>query len=261
MDPNDPDTPRPTTIAILAALHDELATTINRLNLKPTGRDYAANRSSTRVVATVTGIGAQRAVTAAQRVFDQYQPSLAVVLGFAGGLDPRLPPATVLPITWLLCEQGPVIALGDTDPQPAPDTVPSPAVPRIAETDPHRTAEHSLLTLDRIADSAALKQQLFDQYRCAAVDMETYHLAALAARRGVPLAVVRAVTDTADTALSPQATRWINPQGRPRHAAVAWHLATHPRQIGTLLALRRNARLAAARLADHAETLIRRLAQ
>lgn len=253
MDQNDSDTHQPTTVAILTALIDELAPTIDRLGLKPVGPNYEANISGTRIVATVTGVGATSAVAAAQRLFDQYNPSWVIVLGFAGGLDPQLSPAAVMPITWVISEHNSLIQLGDADT--------TPTVPRVVETAPQRPADRSLLTINRIADSITAKRQLFDQYQCAAVDMETYPLAALAAKRGLPLTVLRAVTDTANTALPPEAAHWIDPRGRARIATIACYLTTHPRQIGTLLKLRKNAQLAATRLADHAQALIRNHAQ
>ncbi len=259
MDQNASDTCCPTTVAILTALYDELAPIIDRLGLKPVGPDYEANHSGTRIVATVTGVGATSAMTTAQRIFDQYKPSWVIVLGFAGGLDPQLSPATVLPIAWVVDEQNSLIQLGDADAPPVDDDPTTPTVPRRVENVSHRPAQHSLLTIDRIADSVAAKRQLFDRYQCAAVDMETYHLAALAAQRDLPLTVLRAVTDAADTALPPEAAHWIDPRGRAHTATIAWYLATHPWQIGLLLKLRKNAQLAATRLADHTEALIQSL--
>ena len=226
------------TVALLAALHDELAVTLDRLNLISTDADhYRGQIGQTKIIVAVTGIGTSRATTAAKRVFDQHQPHHVILVGFAGGLDPQLTPGSVLAIKWVTDEHGSTLQLGSSAPQPSEQT-----------TD--RLVESSLLTVNSVVESAAAKHELFQQHRCAAVDMETYHIAQICAQQGVPLTVWRAITDPANMALPPQALQWVKPNGHTNRPAATRHLVTHPWHIPLMLTLRKHAKLAAQRLAN-----------
>ncbi len=238
------------TIALLAALHSELSTTIARLGLQRTEPKayYKAQVGQVRIVAAVAGMGACRAVAATNALVDAVSPDQVVLLGFAGGLDPRLRPAALLPISWALNEDGTVVQIGD-------DTF-TPAVPRVVNDEPSRDTQRSLVTVDRLVETVAAKHRAFARYRCSAVDMETYHVAHLLAQRGVPLAVVRSINDTADMSLPTAVIDWVKPNGKTDAVAAARYLMAHPWQASTLLRLGKNARLAAARLADAVQSLI-----
>src|SRR5262249_8754094 len=64
-----------------------------------------------------------------------------------------------------------------------------------------------LVTTDRIVATPADKLALGERSGADVVDMETAAVAELWARAGVPFRAVRAVSDTADTALSPALVR------------------------------------------------------
>jgi len=227
-----------TAIVLLAALHDELAVTLDRLNLTPAGDNhYIGQLGQTKIVAAIIGMGASRAATAATRVLDQHQPHQVVLVGFAGGLDPQLAPGSVLAIKWITDEHGSTLQLGNSSPP-------------LSEHPADRSIEHSLLTVNRVVESVAAKHELFRQHHCAAVDMETYHVAKVCAQHGVPLTVWRAITDPADMTLPAQAIQWVKPNGHADIPAAARHLATHPWQVPLMLTLRKHAKLAAQRLAD-----------
>ena len=195
---NSPSVP---TIVLLAALHDELAVTLDRINLVPTGADhYIGQIGQIKIIAAVTGIGASRAAVAAKRLLDQHQPHHVILAGFAGGLDPQLTPGSVLAIKWVTDEHGSTLELGNGAPQPS-------------EHAADRDVESSLLTANSVVESVAAKHELFQQRRCAAVDMETYHVAQICAQQGIPLTAWRAITDPANIALPPQALQWVKPNG------------------------------------------------
>lgn len=67
------------------------------------------------------------------------------------------------------------------------------------------------------------------------VDMETHIAAEFAARRRLPLAVVRVVSDPATRALPPLATTAVTPDGGVDFKAVFRSLAHEPGQIGDLI--------------------------
>lgn len=81
----------------------------------------------------------------------------------------------------------------------------------------------------------AAKAALRARTGAAAVDMETHIAAAFAARRRLPLAVVRVVSDPATRALPPLASTAVTPDGNVDFKAVFRELARQPQQIGDLL--------------------------
>lgn len=243
------------TIVLLAALHTELAATIDRLDLRDDGTVCVGQIGQAQIVAAVTGIGASRAIATTNRLLDRVVPDQVILLGFAGGLDPKLRPATLLPITWVLNEHGSVLHL-DSAAQATPSDNDPPPAPQHVDKDQPRHTERSLVTLDRLAHTVAAKRELFIRHRCAAVDMETYHVASLLARHGVPLTVLRAIHDSADMALPAATIDWVKPNGRADAMAAARYLVTHPWQVKTLIWLGMTTQRAARRLAESAQTLI-----
>lgn len=226
----------PTTL-LLAAIHTEIAPTLTQLHLRPHGRAFIGESHGSRLAATVTGIGAARAQEAFAESLADFNPNRIILLGFAGGLDPRLQPGAAFRIDWVANPQGRAFNLR------AP-------IPRATADDPQTRPPNALLTLDHPAHTAADKQRLFQQYNLPAVDMETYHLAALAADHALPLTVFRAVSDPAGLDLPTQSSDWIAPDGSTNTWAAAKHLLTHPWHTPTMLKLRRYANLAAHNLAD-----------
>ena len=246
--------PPPPRYLLLAALFDELKVTIDRLGLRPDGAVYTGQPGQSRVIAAATGVGATRAKTTVNRLLDRYQPQQVVLVGFAGGLDPSLRSGTCLNITWVINEQGSTMGLAQSD-QPDQDHLPGVPQP-VAPTLPRHT-QNSLLTADRLIHTPTAKHQRWTRCRCAAVDMETYHVAELLAQRRVPLTVRRVIYDSAAMALPRQAARWIRPDGQTNTNAVIRHLICRPWQVMPLLQLGRLARAAAQRLAQEVESIVR----
>lgn len=237
------------TILLVAAIDREIAPTLTRLRLRPTGRSrYAGSVGDAQVLAVVTGMGGGRVRAVVVPLLQQHRPDLIVLLGFAGGLAPGLDVGTIRPITWVINEHSQVFQLGQPD---------NPVVPQRPDGGQERDADRSLLTLDTVAGSPASKQQRFQRHRCAAVDMETFHVADLAAQHRVPLAVLRAIYDPDQMSLPPQSSNWVTLDGRARIAPAVWYLLTHPWALPSLLRLQRNCNLAGQRLADQAERVVR----
>lgn len=226
----------PTTL-LLAALYTEITPTLARLHLRPHGRAFIGESHGSRLAATVTGVGAARAQAAFAESLADFNPNRIILLGFAGGLDPRLQPGAAFRIDWV------------TDPQRRAFDLRAP-IPRAATDDPKLRPPNALLTLTHPAYTTIDKQRLFQRYNLPAADMETYHLAALAAGHALPLTVFRAVCDPADLNLPVRSSDWIAPDGSTNTWAAAKHLLTHPWHASTMLKLRRHANLAARNLAD-----------
>ncbi len=229
----------------MAAVVDELAPTITALGLAPQEHAHSGRIGNTRIAALVCGIGADRAVTALDRIVEVHGTARVIHLGFAGGLDPTLPAGAVPPIRLVMDESGLAWCLDGDRPT------------SVADHDAYPTNQ-KLITINHITGSVAAKRRLFEQHRACAVDMETFAVARRAAQLDVRLTVLRAISDTAHTALPRAASQWVTPDGSRDTMAVTRHLALHPWQLQDILRLRRNARLAAQALADRVEEIVGR---
>ncbi len=168
------------------------------------------------------------AIRAAHRLIEAGATGI-VSFGLAGGLDPDLPPGT------LVVAEGVIV------------------MQRIWRTDAALNARlggstgHLCLGIDRIAASAAEKLLLGHESGAAAADMESGAVAVVAGEAGIPFAVVRAICDPAERDLPAAALVGLDPSGRIALSPIVWSILKRPGQIGALMRLARDA--AAARQA------------
>jgi adenosylhomocysteine nucleosidase len=88
-----------------------------------------------------------------------------------------------------------------------------------------------------ILASATAKRALFERTGAVAVDLESGAIARVAARHGLPFAVLRAVCDPAEMTLPPLALTALDEGGRIRGARLAWALLRTPGDLPALIAL------------------------
>ncbi|MEM9724395.1 MAG: hypothetical protein AAF909_02900 [Pseudomonadota bacterium] len=189
-------------------------------------------RRDARIAVEITGARAGAAAAAAERLAAR-GVSAFVSFGLAGGLDPSLRPGDALrPIAV-------TNSLGASIPVAAP--LEGVAIARLASA-------------DRIIDTPKAKAALAAETGAAAVDMESWEVASVAARRRAPLLVLRAVADPADRALPPAALTATRPDGGVALGAVLGALARSPGQLPDLVRLGRDA-------ASGTETLKRLIAE
>lgn len=93
----------------------------------------------------------------------------------------------------------------------------------------------SIIGSDTIVASVAEKQALYAETNALAVDMESHIAARVAARHGLPFAIVRAISDTADHTLPPAALVGMRPDGSMALGAVLASLARNPGQLPALI--------------------------
>jgi hypothetical protein len=106
---------------------------------------------------------------------------------------------------------------------------------------PYRTGR--LLTAPTVVATAAAKRACWERDLALAVDMESAHVAAWAAREGIPAVTVRAVADGPEEGVPPGLAAVLGADGRVRPAALAaW--AVQPPLLGAALRLWRRSRLA-----------------
>lgn len=179
------------------------------------------------------------ATIAAQYLIDQGATAL-ISLGIAGGLDPTLPPGTLIHPTHIIDGQTRYLTTSTLIPWAPP---------------PDRTLAGSHTPLA----TAAQKSALYQQTAAAAVDMESHAVARIATAHNLPFTALRAIADPATTTLPPAALIPLLPDGRPNLKKILASLATNPAQLAALITLAHHARLAhdALRKALPAATKIR----
>jgi len=170
----------------------------------------------------------------------------------AGALDPRAsrvaPPALV--VSAGVCGAlAPDLAEGDLV---VPETVVGRAGARYAtaEVAGLRRAG-TLVTVDEVVATPAAKARLWVEAGAFACDMESAVILEWARARGIPAAVIRAVSDTAERGVPADLAAVVEPDGRVRTMRAVRAVLARPRAFADALTLR-NGTHAALRTVAHA---------
>ncbi|HQT80308.1 MAG TPA: hypothetical protein PLD10_24990 [Rhodopila sp.] len=153
-----------------------------------------------------------------------------ISFGLAGGLDPALRPGTIII---------PAAVLADGARCAADPTLSR----RFGVTTPHL-----LLAGSAVVSGKAEKAALHHATGAHAVDLESGAVAQVAAQRGVPFAVIRAICDPAERTLPPAALVALDAKGGVGPLRVLASVLRQPSQIPDLLRLARDAAAARAAL-------------
>jgi adenosylhomocysteine nucleosidase len=147
-------------------------------------------------------------------------PSLVVSAGACGALDPRL-------------GRGDLVV---------PETVVAPTGLRHAtDAVPALGRRGALLTVAEVAQTAVDKARLWMETGALAVDMESAPIVEWARARSLRVAVVRAVSDTAEEAVPADVAALVDAGGRVRAGQALRAALARPRAVADALALRRGA--------------------
>jgi hypothetical protein len=169
-----------------------------------------------------------RAVALEPRLRDSTSASLVVSAGACGALSPALAEGALV----------------------VPEAVITGAGGRLpAARLPGLPAAGTLLCVDAALDSAAAKSRLWIETGALAVDMESAAILAWAARRGLPAAVVRAVSDPATRGVPADLAGVVASDGRVRPLRAVGAALARPRAIADAVALRRGTAAALASVA------------
>lgn len=90
---------------------------------------------------------------------------------------------------------------------------------------------------ERILDASSVKQSVYARFQARVVDTESQYVAAVAAKAGIPFAIVRAVSDVATLDLPSVATVPLNEDGRICLPAILMKTLREPSQIPSLIRL------------------------
>lgn len=229
----------PPTLAILAAMPSELGPLVHRLNLTAQGDHWIAEVQGMRLVAVCCGIGARRMEAGLDAVIARHAPQALILAGMSGGLCPELEAGRAVRVRWVVNPEGEGYDLGEAASPPLPVTGAA-----------LRDAGRSLVTVKRAVRTPVDKQALGEQARACLVDMETLTVAAAAAKSGLPLTVIRAVSDPVYVTLPPGVLAWLKGDGSPNVAAAMRGLLRRPWILPAVVRLARHSKLAANALAD-----------
>jgi adenosylhomocysteine nucleosidase len=190
-----------------------------------------AVRGRAGVAYALTGIGRENAERVARQYLDRLQPAQVLTCGFAGGLNPHLTAETVVFETEDERLRGRLMAAGGR---------------------PGR-----FHCAGRIAVTAAEKAQLYRQTGADAVEMESAVIHTLCWDRKIPVATVRAISDTAGEDLPLDFNHLSKPDKSLDLPRLITYVIRRPRLISPLLQLQKRAAASAQRLAGVLEQVTR----
>lgn len=177
--------------------------------------------------------------------------AIFVSYGFAGGLDPRLRPGTIVVPERVVSADG---ASWSIDRRCCDALATAIAVvARPVSTVARGTVLGSDVALTKVAD----KRNAYAEYGAVAVDMESHVLAEAAAHAGRRFVVLRAVLDPSAHAIPSAALAAMRPDGTVAIAAMLAALARRPYQVPALIRLAGDSRKAQAALAAMSAAALR----
>ncbi|MGH7391170.1 MAG: hypothetical protein ACREM3_17185 [Candidatus Rokuibacteriota bacterium] len=222
-----------TSVLVLTAVDVEARGLARHLGLaRVPDRDWACYREGRLEIACV----GPRAARLSERLADDGPaPALVVSAGACGALAPALA-AGALVVPEAVVVDGVRLALD-----------PPPGLP----------VSGTLLSVASVVGTPTAKARLWMETGAVAVDMESGPIVAWARRRGMRVAVVRGVSDTAHEAVPADLAALVEPGGRVRTASALRAVLARPRAATDALALGRGTAAALKSVAAALATLLR----
>jgi adenosylhomocysteine nucleosidase len=223
-----------------------------------------------RVVIIRSGAGLENAARAADVLIDGHRPQIVVSAGFAGGLCSSLKRSDILLADGVVNSSGEQITLRQALPRPDSPAGTGEQIPshtsvgdlsvaslKLDKLDWPGLHVGKLLSVDHVVREPAEKQSLHQRYQAMAVDMESFAVAEVCRRRGVPLCSARIIFDAAGDRLPADIERLLRQKSEPaRLGAAISAIWRRPASIKDLWAMKENSLDASARLAKFIERLI-----
>jgi adenosylhomocysteine nucleosidase len=159
------------------------------------------------------GVGPAKAAERIASILARQRPHMLICTGFAGGLDPRLGIADLVIAENLstpeLCAQASALPIANP-----------------------RVFVGGIVSREATVESVERKTALFHESGALAVDMESEAVAAACHSAGIPLLVVRTISDPAGAPLPVPFSEWFDlARQRPRALRLVQFLALHPGRI------------------------------
>jgi len=189
----------------------------------------------------IAGMGGNRAVRALGPLLHEFRPERVVCFGFGGSLVESL---RVGDLVW-----GKAVARWEEGRGLSPYR-PLASAPRAAWCHERPTLRQGyLVSVDGFVPKGAVARSLPPAWTPAVLEMETYGLSLALEALGIPLAVLRCVSDELELEAGPLVRRWVDDTLRLQASMLMEDLFRHPARTGLLVKLFRRSRLASRSLA------------
>jgi adenosylhomocysteine nucleosidase len=216
-----------------------------RVSVDAWDQTYWAQVGAADVRVVLTGAGRFAAQRALARAFD-HVPDVCIASGLAGALKPAYRPGAILAARTVADVNG--TRLMRSDPE---------LISRAGEGGA-KVVERFLVS-DRVVSTTEEKMSL--GLSGDAVDMESLHILAAAACRGVRSVAIRAISDGSELNLPLDFDRAFNERGVLSVPKVIGQIVARPNRIGGLLRLAYESERAAAALATFLDEYVQRIAE
>ncbi|MBL8864423.1 MAG: hypothetical protein JNK93_02550 [Planctomycetia bacterium] len=209
----------------------------------------------------VSGVGIEAAKRAMESINDA---ALVVSAGFCGSLNPalRIGDVAVCPFSGEAESSEPSarVATANVETRNRPHQA-ARAVAVAALGSAHGSEDSAsplnLVTVDRLVATPDAKRRLREQTGADIVDMEAEPIRRLCKSRGIPFLAVKAVSDTADTSLSPALVNLLS-AGRVSPMRALTAALRRPAILFEFRRLARDTSIAARRLAEHLVVIVQK---
>ena len=216
-------------IILLTATVVEMQPLVKQLHLEQQSPlSWQGEVAGMTVIAQVTGMGPSRASQAVREAVELFPQCRILFTGFAGALDASLDMGSVISPAVICNASKQTINVDGQMPQ-------------------------VIVSTDKIISTPQQKAQLAANTQAAAVDMESYAAAITANELGIPLTVIRAISDQAHQTLPAWSTYCIKENGMTSVCGVTRVLLTGPWRISAMLLMQKRAKLASESLAYFVE--------
>lgn len=217
-------------VAIFAALDDEVRIVRSKMvvdesvNIRPS-LIVRGQLGGTQIILVRSGVGKKAMRHAADYCIANFDPSVCINVGYAGGTTPHMSAGDIVIATSVVDEETKKVF--------STDEGLADSVGNICNQKELKAMRGGIVTVDRVISTPHEKAFIGTEYDALAIDMESsaFMESCLAAKKSA--IVVRSILDPLDVAL-PDMGDVIDPEGRMSVSRVAGHLAHHPKDALSL---------------------------
>ena len=219
--------PTPPTIGVVVGMTSEARCLAKGTD---TGKNQGKHAGQASLCVQVTGGIAEQTQSAARKLVEMNVTAL-LSFGIAGGLANDLMPGDLVLPKAIVTRSGERFETHPAWRKNVEDLCGSLAGPLSAPL------AAPMMGADEAVASSEQKTKIFEETGACAVDMESHHLARIAARAGVPFLVIRAIADPAGRTIPSLALKGLGADGNPRILPLLGGLMLRPRELPGLLRL------------------------
>jgi adenosylhomocysteine nucleosidase len=239
-------------LAIFSAFPQEIKETVRNLKaVKESGTHpfplFLAEYLSKKVVVALSGMGSMNAETALEYVCVRYDPEFILSLGFGGALYEG---AKIGEIIW----SGRFFLVGEDLMETLESTGAIEALGKVSCDFSIR--EGSILTIEKWTAKSEIKKFLTPGISFPVCDMETFFLAKLSKKKGLPFMAVRAVTDLVDEEIPPEFLSVSDETGTYQMSRALRLVFSKPTLLKNIIRIGRNSGVASNNLSQFVKALI-----